>query len=157
MASTTVASEDKDLESSRPVKENAQETVIDKPEEELPAEQAQAGVQAMEATAIVWSKKTLVGVFICMWLVYLLNAFQSSTIGNFQPYVTSAWEAHSLLTVIGVVSSSMTAALFIPLAKALDIWGRAEGYLTMVAFCELGLILMATSHDLPTYCAANVS
>ncbi|KIW13141.1 hypothetical protein PV08_08328 [Exophiala spinifera] len=129
---------------------------VQKPQEEAPAEDAQAGVQAMEATSMVWTKRSLIAVFICIWTVYLLNAFQSSTIGNFAPYVTSDWDSHSLLTVIGVVSSSMTAAVFIPLAKALDVWGRAEGYLTMVVFCELGLILMAVSHNLATYCAANV-
>lgn len=155
MAIGTATKETEDHESRLP-KNNLQTSVSD-PEEALPAEDVQGGVQAMEATTLVWTKKSLIGVFICMWLVYLLNAFQSSTIGNFAPYVTSAWEAHSLLTVISVIASSMTAAVFIPLAKALDVWGRAEGYLTMVAFAELGLILMAASKNLATYCAANVS
>lgn len=155
MATSNVTSDNKDPER-RLSKDNLQPNVSN-PEDDLPAEHVQAGVEAMEATALVWSKKSLIGVFISMWLVYLLNAFQSSTIGNFQPYVTSAWDAHSLLTVIGVVSSCMTAAVFIPLAKALDVWGRAEGFLTMVVFSELGLILMAVSKNLSTYCAANVS
>ena len=155
VAMSSVTHQTKGVESGMP-KNDLQASVVD-PEEALPAEDAQRGIQAVEATTLVWSKKSLIAVFCCMWLVYLLNAFQSSTIGNFAPYVTSAWESHSLLTVISVVSSSMTAAVFIPLAKALDIWGRAEGYLTMVAFAELGLILMAVSKNLATYCAANVS
>jgi MFS family permease len=110
----------------------------------------------MEAITLVWTKSSLICLFIFIWLVYLLNAFQSSTVGNLVPYVTSTWGSHSLLNTIGVVASSMTAAVFIPLAKLLDLWGRAEGYLLMVGFCELGLILMATAKDLSTYCAANV-
>ncbi|CAF3595058.1 hypothetical protein SNK03_013218 [Fusarium graminearum] len=122
----------------------------------LPSEDVTEGVRNMEAITLVWTKKSLISLFICIWFVYLLNAFQSSTVGNLVPYVTSSWGAHSLLNVIDVVASSMTAAVFIPLAKLLDLWGRAEGYLLMVAFAELGLILMATSTNLPIYCAANV-
>lgn len=63
---------------------------------------------------------------------------------------------HSLLTVINIVASAMTAAVYIPMAKALDLWGRAEGLLLMIVFCIIGLILLATSHNLPTYCAGEV-
>ncbi|KAK7574986.1 hypothetical protein V3481_016951 [Fusarium oxysporum f. sp. vasinfectum] len=126
------------------------------PDDALPAEDVTEGVKDMEAITLVWTKSSLICLFIFIWLVYLLNAFQSSTVGNLVPYVTSTWGSHSLLNTIGVVASSMTAAVFIPLAKLLDLWGRAEGYLLMVGFCELGLILMATAKDLSTYCAANV-
>jgi hypothetical protein len=129
----------------------------DKASEELPSKDVQAGVQDIEAITLTWTKKSLFGVFISIWFVYLLNAFQSSTVSGFVPYVTSDFGTHSLLTVIDVVASSMTAAVFIPLAKFLDLCGRAEGFLLMVAFSELGLILMAVSKNLPTYCAANVS
>lgn len=50
----------------------------------------------------------------------------------------------------------MTAAVYIPMAKLLDVWGRAEGFLLMLCLCTLGLILMAASKNLPTYCAAQV-
>ncbi|KAH7137012.1 major facilitator superfamily domain-containing protein [Dactylonectria estremocensis] len=123
---------------------------------DVPTEAAQGGVQDIEAVTLTWTKKSLMGIFMAIWFVYLLNAFQSSTIGGFLPYVTSDFGSHSLLTVIDVVASSMTAAVFIPLAKTLDLWGRAEGFLIMVGFCELGLIMMAVSKNLSTYCAANV-
>lgn len=50
----------------------------------------------------------------------------------------------------------MTAAVYIPMAKMLDVWGRAEGFLLMIVFADLGLILMAVSHNLATFCAAQV-
>ncbi|EON98860.1 putative mfs siderochrome iron transporter protein [Phaeoacremonium minimum UCRPA7] len=127
-----------------------------KADQEVPSEDAQNGVRDIEAVTLAWTKKSLISVLISVWFVYLLNAFQSSTAGNLVPYVTSDWGEHSLMTVVDVVASSMTAAVFIPLAKFLDLWGRAEGFLVMAAFSELGLILMATSKNLSTYCAANV-
>jgi len=51
----------------------------------------------------------------------------------------------------------MTAATYIPMAKLLDVWGRAEGFLLMVAFSTLGVVLMATSKNLATFCAAEVT
>ncbi|KAI8716564.1 MFS domain-containing protein [Fusarium sp. LHS14.1] len=125
-------------------------------EDAVPTEDVTEGVRDMQAITLVWSKKSLICALVSVWFVYLLNAFQSSTAGSLLPYVTSDFGAHSLLTVIDVVASSMTAAVFIPLAKFLDIAGRAEGYLLMVAFADLGLIIMATSKNLSTYCAANV-
>lgn len=93
---------------------------------------------------------------ISMWFLYLTNAFQSSITANLTPYVTSGFEEHSLLTVITIVSNSMAAAVYIPTAKLLDIWGRAEGFLVMICFATLGLILMAASKSLGTFCAAQV-
>jgi hypothetical protein len=69
-----------------------------------------------------------------MWFLYLTNAFQPSITANLTPYVTSGFEQHSLLTVIQIVSNSMAAAVYIPTAKLLDLWGRAEGFAVMVCF-----------------------
>ncbi|KAH7174498.1 major facilitator superfamily domain-containing protein [Fusarium flagelliforme] len=119
-------------------------------------ENAQHGVQTVEATTLAWSKKALVGVFIFMWLIYLTNGFQGQINNTLVPYASSEWESHSLIPVIGVVANCMTAAVYIPLSKILDLWGRAEGFLLMVLFATIGMIMMAASHNLPTYCAAYV-
>lgn len=91
-----------------------------------------------------------------MWMLYLTNAFQSSITSNLTPYITSGFEEHSLLTVIYIVSNSMAAAVYIPTAKLLDLWGRAEGFFFMVCLATIGLILMAVTQNLPTFCAAQV-
>lgn len=91
-----------------------------------------------------------------MWMLYLVNAFQASILYNLVPYATSEFSTHSLLTVIAIVANSMTAALYIPLAKVLDLWGRAEGFVLMVGFATLGLIMMAVCKNLATFCAAQV-
>lgn len=71
-------------------------------------------------------------------------------------YVTSDFESHSLLNVIYIVADAMTAAVYIPTAKVMDVFGRAEGYLMMTVFATLGLVLMAVCNNLPTFCAAYV-
>lgn len=64
---------------------------------------------------------------------------------------------HSLLPVIGIVAGAMAGAVYIPMAKALDLWGRAEGFLLRLLFSIIGLILLASPKNLPTYCAGKVS
>lgn len=70
--------------------------------------------------------------------------------------MTSDFESHSLLNVIYIVGNAMSAAVFIPLAKVLDVWGRAQGYMFMTVCCTLGLVLMASCHNLSMFCAAYV-
>ncbi len=94
--------------------------------------------------------------FYSIWLLYFVNAFQSSILYNLLPFITSEFESHSLLNVVYIVASAMSAAVYIPLAKIMDVWGRAEGFLIMTIFATLGLILMATCHNLATFCAAYV-
>ncbi|KAG9251595.1 major facilitator superfamily domain-containing protein [Emericellopsis atlantica] len=140
-------------------------TVVDPKDEESPvdevarnnvAEDAQHGVQAVEATTLVWSKGSLAAAFVLMWCVYLVNGFQSNVGGTLQPYAVSEWNAHSMITVISVVTNCMMAAVYIPLSKILDVWGRAEGFLLMAALATTGMGLMAGSGNLATYCVANV-
>ena len=76
---------------------------------------------------------------------------------NLLPYVTSDFSTHSLLNVIYIVANAIAAAIYIPLAKVLDLWGRAEGFLIMVTFATMGLVMMAACNNLPTFCAAYVS
>ncbi|KAF4122937.1 Major Facilitator Superfamily [Geosmithia morbida] len=124
--------------------------------EDIVSPDAQRGVQDVEAVTATWSRGSLVAVFILMFLLYFVNAMQSTILGSLVAFVTSDFETHSLLTVIYIVANAMAAAVYIPMAKMLDVWGRGEGFLVMVAFATLGLVLMATSHGLSTFCAAEV-
>ncbi|RDW68739.1 uncharacterized protein DSM5745_08499 [Aspergillus mulundensis] len=126
------------------------------PDAATPPEELQRGVNEVEAVTQTWSKKSLIAVFINIWALYFVNAFQSSIISNLLPYVTSDFEAHSLLTTIYVVADCFSAAVFIPLSKILDVWGRAEGFLFMTVCATLGMVIMAACHNLPTFCAGYV-
>jgi len=91
-----------------------------------------------------------------MFLLYFVNAFQSSITSNLSAYITSGFETHSLVSVISVVSSVMSAATYMPVAKILNLWDRSVGFALMAGLATLGLILSATCSNLATYCAAQV-
>lgn len=95
-------------------------------------------------------------VFCSMFLLYFTNAFQSSITSNLSAYVTSGFEAHSLIPVISIVSNVMSGAAYLPIAKLLDLWGRPGGFGFMTIIATLGLILTAVCKDIETYCAAQV-
>ncbi|KAL2794698.1 major facilitator superfamily domain-containing protein [Aspergillus keveii] len=119
-------------------------------------EEAQDGVKQAEAITLVWSRKSLVTAYILMFLLYFVNAFQSSITSNLSAFVTSGFESHSLIPVIYILSSVMSSATYMPLAKILNIWDRSIGFLIMIAFATLGLVLSATCTSITTYCASQV-
>lgn len=72
------------------------------------------------------------------------------------PYVTSAFQEHSLTATTNVASSIIGGVSKLALAKILDVWGRPQGYLLTVCFMVLGLVLMAACNNVETYAAAQI-
>ncbi|KAJ5426691.1 hypothetical protein N7465_001761 [Penicillium sp. CMV-2018d] len=124
--------------------------------EEIPDGSAQHGVQDVEAVTMTWTRGTLIAVFINIWFLYFANAFQSTVIVTLNPYVTSSFKAHSLSAVPTALGDVFAAATYLPVAKMMDVWGRAEGFLLMVICLTIGLVLMASCNSFEIYCAANV-
>lgn len=91
-----------------------------------------------------------------MFLLYFTNAMQSSITYNLSAYIVSGFEAHSLIPVISIVSSVMSGAAYLPIAKTLDVWGRPLGFAVMTSIAVVGLILSATCTSIEGYCAAQV-
>lgn len=54
------------------------------------------------------------------------------------------------------VADAFSAAVFLPVAKMMDTWGRAEGFLLMSICATIGLVLMASCDSFGIYCAATV-
>ncbi|OQE36838.1 hypothetical protein PENCOP_c011G07908 [Penicillium coprophilum] len=123
---------------------------------EVPAEDLQHGVRDIEAITMTWSKRTLILVFINIWFLYFVNAFQSSVFASLSPYVSSSFTAHSLSGVPTALADAFSAAIYIPVGKMMDTWGRAEGFLLMTCFATLGLILLASCNSFAIYCTAYV-
>ncbi|SMR63100.1 unnamed protein product [Zymoseptoria tritici ST99CH_3D1] len=135
---------------------NQQDTIEADKEANVPDQDAQPGIQKIEAVTLVWTKWSLALLLINIWIIFLTNGLRLSILASLTPYVTSAFQSHSLITVIGIVANAMTAAVYIPMAKLLDVWGRAEGFLLAVGCATLGVVLMAVSDGLATFCAARV-
>ncbi|KAF2427254.1 putative MFS siderophore transporter [Tothia fuscella] len=109
-----------------------------------------------EATTLAWTKGWLIALFVSMWFMYFMNAFQQSITGNLTPFVVSAFESHSLIPVVSVVSTVMAGSLRLAVAKMLDLWGRPQGFAVMVTIATLGLIMMAVCKNVQTFAAAQV-
>lgn len=86
----------------------------------------------------------------------MANGFRTAIFYSLTPYATSDFQNHSLLPTINIVSGAITSALYIPVAKLVDVWGRAEGWMFMVGLSTVGLVMMAASRNIETYCAADV-
>jgi MFS family permease len=81
---------------------------------------------------------------------------QQQTTGNLTPYVSSDFQAHSLIPAIGIAAYILSGVLKLPIAKLIDTWGRPQGFAVMTALATLGLVLMAVCKDVETYAAAQV-
>lgn len=71
------------------------------------------------------------------------------------PYVTSSFNEHGLLATTSIVATIVGGVIALPIAKVIDIWGRAEGFIVMVALAVLGLILKAACKNVETYAAGH--
>jgi hypothetical protein len=77
--------------------------------------------------------------------------------GSLSTYVASSFQQHSLSGLPTAMADAFSAAVFLPVAKMMDTWGRAEGFLLMAICATIGLVLMAACDSFSIYCAANVS
>jgi len=132
------------------------------------SEDVQGGVAKVEAMASVWTKKELYIAYTgyvrnitrpsisalegwetdggnlddcSIFLIFFMNSLQQQVTGNLTAYVTSAFFMHSLVSTIAIVSNLVGGALKLPIAKLLDMWGRAEGFTLMLAFTVIGTLL----------------
>ncbi|KAK1242473.1 hypothetical protein MKX08_005285 [Trichoderma sp. CBMAI-0020] len=117
---------------------------------------AQAGVQNIEAITSVWTKHALYTAFGMIWVIYFVDTMQQGATGTLTPWVTSAFQEHSLTPTVNVISSIIGGVWKLTLAKILDIFGRPQGYLISIMFTTLGLIMMAACKNVETYAAAQV-
>lgn len=119
-------------------------------------ETAQAGVQAIEATTVVWSKRSLIVAYVMIWLIYFVDSLQQGATIQLGPYVTSSFYQHSLTAATGIMSNIIGGVSKLTIAKILDIWGRPQGYAISIVILTLGLIMMAACNGVELYAAAQV-
>ncbi len=70
--------------------------------------------------------------------------------------MSSSFGKHSLSAAVSVVASIIGGLTKLPLAKALDLWGRPQGLALMLLVWVIGYILTASAKTIETYAAANV-
>ncbi|KAI9151857.1 putative siderophore iron transporter mirb protein [Paramyrothecium foliicola] len=119
-------------------------------------EQAQAGVQQIQAIATVWSKSSLIAAYVAIWIVYFVMLMEQSAKGALVPWVTSAFQLHSLTPTVGILSSVIGGVCNLTVAKILDVFGRPQGYAMALAVATVGLVMMAATKNVEMYAAADV-
>merc|ERR1712093_595825 len=145
-----------DIEKSPAVDDNVNEVMYDeKLDSEDGSTHKQDGVKRVEAITTVWTKKTLVLMFILLYLVSFVELLMSSINSNLTAYVTSAFYSHGLLGATGIVATIAGGVSAFTIAKIIDIWGRVEGFLLMLFVVSLGLIMKAVCKNVTTYAAAH--
>jgi hypothetical protein len=91
-----------------------------------------------------------------MWIFYFIRALSGSVTGNLGAFVTSDFSSHSLIPLISIVADVMAAALYMPIAKALNLFERGHSFLFLSFLALVGHIMCATCHNVETYAAAQV-
>ncbi|EEQ35862.1 hypothetical protein McanMca71_007341 [Microsporum canis] len=118
--------------------------------------EVQAGVQQVEAMATVWSMTALVLAYIFIWIVYFVMLMEQGIVAALTPFVTSAFQHHSLTPTVGILSSVIGGVCNLTVAKILDVFGRPQGYAISLAIATAGLVMMAATANVETYAAAQV-
>lgn len=72
------------------------------------------------------------------------------------PFVTSSFKSHSLTAATSIFANLIGGLFKLPLAKILDIWGRPQGFFSMMICLTIGLIMMAGCNNVQTYAAGQV-
>ncbi|KAK4159904.1 putative siderophore iron transporter [Cladorrhinum sp. PSN259] len=116
----------------------------------------QAGVQAVEAAQVVWTKASLATAYGFIWLIYFITSLEEVAVRTYSPFVTSSFASHSLVGIIWIPASIAAGLLKLPLSKILDIWGRPVGMALMLLFWTIGFIMMAACINVEMYAAAQV-
>ncbi|KAK3192057.1 hypothetical protein K4F52_001684 [Lecanicillium sp. MT-2017a] len=115
----------------------------------------QGGVEAVEALTTVWSDKTMLTLFILLWLVAFIDDLLQAVQGSVSPYVTSTFNEHGLLGVTGIVATILGGVCNLAIAKVIDIWGRCEGFIVMIFLVIIGMVMKAACINIEMYAAAN--
>ncbi|KAJ5275238.1 hypothetical protein N7505_003783 [Penicillium chrysogenum] len=119
-------------------------------------QEAQAGVKGVQAAAAVWTKSHLILAYVIIWFIYFVTSIQEVVIRSLNPYVTSAFQLHSLTAATSIMANIIGGLSKIPLAKILDSWGRPQGMSLMLLIWVVGFIMMAGCNNVQTYAAAQV-
>ncbi|KAJ5103015.1 siderochrome iron transporter 2 [Penicillium argentinense] len=112
---------------------------------------AKRGLQKAEAAALVWGKKTVYGLLAWVWVCYMILALHQLILSNITPYVYSNLKTAPQITNAYIISSIIGGVLKLPLAKTLNLWGRAEGLCVSLLTYLLGMIILAAAPNPTAY------
>ncbi|ERS98236.1 siderochrome-iron transporter [Sporothrix schenckii 1099-18] len=119
-------------------------------------EKAQLGVQKAEAAALVWSRKAVLLTYVWIWVCFFMLALQQSILSNVTYYAYNDFQLAPQLGTASILASVIGGVVKLPIAKVLNVWGRAEGFLFFVFIYLLGMIVLASCKGPNGYAAGYV-
>ncbi|CAK7266885.1 Siderochrome iron transporter 2 [Sporothrix epigloea] len=117
---------------------------------------AQLGVKKAEAAALVWTRKQVLWTYAWIWVCFFMLALQQSILGYSTYAAYSAFISAPELGTAYILSAVIGGVLKLPIAKVLNIWGRAEGFFFFVGIYLLGMIIIASCNGPNSYAAGYV-
>lgn len=116
-------------------------------------EHAALGVKKAEAAALVWPKWAVYTTYAWIWVCFFMLALQQGTTNTFNVYAYSSFIAAPEITTAAVLASIIGGVIKLPIARMLNIWGRAEGFFIFVCVYLVGMIILAASNGPNAYAA----
>ncbi|KUI67014.1 Siderophore iron transporter mirB [Cytospora mali] len=117
---------------------------------------AALGVQKAEAAALVWPKWAVYCTYGWIWVCFFMLALQQGTTNTFNVFAYSGFYAAPQITTAYVLASIIGGVIKLPIARLLNIWGRAEGFFFFVCVYLVGMIILAASNGPNAYAAGYV-
>ncbi|KAJ5096984.1 Siderochrome iron transporter 2 [Penicillium angulare] len=119
-------------------------------------DQAGLGQQKAEAAALVWSRPVVLGIYAWVWVCFFMLAFHSSIGSNLINYVFSDFSSAPQVSTSYILATIIGGVLKLPLAKTLQLWGRAEALLFSTTIYIIGMIILAASKGASSFAAGYV-
>ncbi|KAK9447406.1 siderophore iron transporter mirB [Limtongia smithiae] len=133
------------------LEEKNEREVIEHPDEITPT--AQIGVQKAEAMTLIWSKTAMYGTYAWIWLCFFILSLQSSINSNVIYYAYANFSSAPQISQADILAAIISGILELPIARILNLWGRAEGFLVFLGLFLIGIIVMAACNNANSFAA----
>lgn len=91
-----------------------------------------------------------------IWVCFFMLALQSAISSNVINKAYSSFASAPQISTANILYSIIGGVIKLPIAKTINIWGRAEGYLVFIGVYVLGLIILAACNSPNSYAAGYV-
>lgn len=91
-----------------------------------------------------------------IWVCFFMLALQSAIGTNVMPIAYSSFQTAPQISTANILASIIGGVLKLPIAKLLNVWGRAEGFFVFVVIYVVGLIILASCNGPNGYAAGYV-
>ncbi|KAB5566406.1 siderochrome-iron transporter [Coniochaeta sp. 2T2.1] len=114
------------------------------------------GVVRVEALSSVMTLTDRVFIFFGVFLIAYAYGLDGTLRYTYQPYATSSFDNHSLLSSINVLRAVIAAAAQPTAGKIADVFGRVELICLSVFFYIIGTIIQSVANDIQTFAGGAV-